>query len=298
MKPVEIKISIDADYVNYKSSNDQIFKNFQYDAANQLLFEDQIDGEIPSEISIYALKSDYSKTFKSKSRLDGGLKTVLTQADNEAVYNTTISGATLPNYDLSNRFLYNEWINSAYVNYSTAIGKVDLQLGLKAEVTKLEGNQLGNAVISDTSFTRNYASLFPTFYAATKLDSAGVHGINFSYGRRINRPYFQDLNPFISPLDKFTFYTGNPNLLPTYSHNLSLSYSFKNMINTSLSYSLVSDGIQETLEIQDSIYFSRPGNITSSQFLTLSVDGTFQIVPWYSLYVYAEAGLISFNSDL
>ncbi|MFK7786523.1 MAG: outer membrane beta-barrel protein, partial [Crocinitomicaceae bacterium] len=55
------KISVDADYVNYQSTNDQLFKNFQYNANDQLTYEDQINGEIPSEINIYALKSDYSK---------------------------------------------------------------------------------------------------------------------------------------------------------------------------------------------------------------------------------------------
>lgn len=292
------KISVDADYVSYRSSNDQAFKNYQYNENEQLIYADEISGEIPSEISIYALKSDYVKTLKGKSKLDAGLKTVLTKTDNEAIYSTTVGGVTTPNYNLSNRFLYDEWINSAYVNYSTQLGPFGIQVGLRGEFTQLEGNQLGNAVTPDTSFTRDYASLFPTFYASTKLDSAGNHGMNFSYGRRINRPYFQDLNPFISPLDKFTFYTGNPNLLPTYSHNLSLSYSFKNMINTAVSYSLVSDGIQETLEIQDSLYFSRPGNIASSQFLSLSVDGNFNVTSWYNLNVYTEIALVSFKSDL
>lgn len=292
------KISIDADYVNYKSTNDQAFKNYQYNENEILVYEDQINGEIPSEISIYALKSDYTKTLKGKSKFDAGLKTVMTKTDNEAIYSTTVAGITTPDYGLSNRFLYDEWINSAYVNYSTEIGPVGLQVGLRGEFTQLEGNQLGNAVTADTSFTRNYASLFPTFYASTKLDSAGIHGMYLSYGRRINRPYFQDLNPFISPLDKFTFYTGNPNLLPTYSHNLSLSYSFKNMINTSVSYSIVTDGIQETLEIQDSLYFSRPGNIASSQFLSFSVDVNFRVTPWYDVNLYAEAALVSFKSDL
>ncbi len=292
------KISVDADYVNYKSTNDQTFKNYQYNQNEQLIYADLINGEIPSEISIYAMKSDYTKTLKGKSKLDAGLKTVLTKTDNEAIYSTTVGGVTTPDYNLSNRFLYDEWINSAYVNYSTELGRFGLQLGLRGEYTQLEGNQLGNAVTADTSFTREYASLFPTFYASTQLDSAGNHGMYFSYGRRINRPYFQDLNPFISPLDKFTFYTGNPNLLPTYSHNLSLSYSFKNMINTALSYSLVTDGIQETLEIQDSLYFSRPGNIASSQFLSLSVDGHFSVASWYDLNLYTEVALVSFKSDL
>ncbi len=130
------------------------------------------------------------------------------------------------------------------------------------------------------------------------MDTAGLHGVNFSYGRRINRPYFQDLNPFISPLDKFTYYTGNPNLLPTFSHNFSLSYNYKNKFSTSISYALTTDGIQETLEIQDSIYYSRPGNIASSQVLSLSVNGTFKIAKWYSINAYAEGALVRFDSEL
>jgi hypothetical protein len=175
---------------------------------------------------------------------------------------------------------------------------VGLQFGLRGEMTRLEGNQLGNAQVSDTSFIRTYASLFPTFYASTKLDSAGNHGLNLSYGRRIDRPYFQDLNPFISPMDKFTFYTGNPNLLPTFSHNTSLTYSFKNLFNLALNYTITSDEIRETLEIQSGIYFSRPGNIASSQYLSLSLDGNIPIAKWYRVNGYVEVAYVQFDSEL
>lgn len=291
-------ISFDADFVNYISGNNQVFKNYQYNASDVLFYEDRIDGEIPSEINIIATKTDYSKNFKGKSKFEAGLKSAYTKTDNEAIYSNTVSGITSPDYNLSNRFLYNEWINAAYVNYATAIGKVSLQLGLRGEATRLEGNQLGNVEISDTSFTRNYGSVFPTLYASTKLDSIGKHGLNFSYGRRIERPYFQDLNPFISPLDKFTFYTGNPNLLPTFAHNLSLTYSFNNILNTTVSYAKTVDGIQETLEIQNQIYYSRPGNIASSQYLTFSIDGSYSLTSWYRVNGYAEASLVRFDSEL
>lgn len=292
------QFSIDADYVQYVSGNDQVFQNFQFDAAGNLTYKDRINGEIPSEISIYAVKTDYSKPFKNNSKFEAGLKSAFTQTDNEAIYTNTIDGVTSPDYSLSNRFLYDEWINAAYANYQIQAGKIGLQFGLRGELTRLEGNQLGNALVSDTSFIRTYASLFPTFYASTELDSAGNHGLNFTYGRRIDRPYFQDLNPFISPFDKFTFYTGNPNLLPTFSHNTSLTYSFKNMMNVSLSYSLTTDEIRETLEIQNGIYFSRPGNIASSQFVSLSVDGNIPISKWYRLNGYLELAYVQFDSEL
>lgn len=292
------KISFDTDYVKYSSNNVQVFKNSIFDNGGALTYEDQIDGEIPSTIEIYAAKTDYSKPFTDGSSFEAGLKTARTKTDNEVAYTNTIDGVTTPNYSLSNRFLYDEWINSGYVNYNRSFGPIGIQAGLRLESTRLEGDQLGNIEIPDTSFTRSYTSLFPTFYASSKLDSNGIHTLSFSYGRRIDRPYFQDLNPFIRPLDQFTFYGGNPNLLPTFSHNLSLSHSYKGVFNTSLSYSKTIDGINETLEIRDGIYYSRPGNIASGSSYTLSVDANRAITPWYNFNTYLELGHLTYDSEL
>ncbi len=292
------KISFDADYVQYKTINEQIFKNLIYGPDDIISYEDQINGDVPSDIKIYAVKTDFERPLKNGSKFEAGLKSAFSKTDNEAIYSLTINEVTEPDYELSNNFLYDEWINSGYINYKKTIGKVDIQAGLRGEITKLNGRQLGNIEKPDTSFTRNYASLFPTFYAAMKLDTAGNNSLNLSYGRRIDRPYFQDLNPFIRPLDKFTFYGGNPDLLPTYSHNISLNHSYKGFLNTSLGYSITTDGINETLEIREGIYYSRPGNISSSETFTLSVDGNFDVNKWYGINSYLELGHRKFNSNL
>jgi hypothetical protein len=291
-------IIIDADYVKYKSGSDQLFNNFIYDNANVLTYDDIINGEIPSEISIYAAKVDYTKPLNATSKFEAGIKSAFTQTDNEAIYTNTIDGVTLPDFGLSNKFLYDEWIHAAYINYNRKLGKLDLQLGLRAETTSLKGKQLGNEVQPDTNFTRTYTNVFPTFYASYQADSLGNHIMVFSFGRRIDRPFFQDLNPFISPLDKFTFYGGNPGLLPTYSNNFSLTHTYKNSINTSLNYGLTTDGINETLEIREGIYYSRPGNISTNHTLSLSVDASTDITKWYRLNTYIELGHQIFESKL
>jgi len=292
------KISLDADFVQYTSGNDQNFKNFVYNPDDILTYDDLIEGEIPSTIKIYAAKTDYTKPLNGNTKLEAGLKTAFTKTDNEAIYTNTVDGTTSPDYNLSNRFLYDEWINAAYLNLNRSFGRFDLQAGLRAESTKLTGEQLGNVERPDTTFTRTYNSLFPTFYASVKLDSAQVNSLTFSYGRRINRPYFQDLNPFISPLDRFTFYSGNPDLLPTFSHNLSLSHSYKGILNTSLSFAKTIDGINETLEIRDEIYYSRPGNIDSNTSINLSINGNFKVNKWYNINSYIELGYLKFDSEL
>ncbi len=290
--------SVDADYVSYVSGSEQLFKNYLYNNSGVLNYKDQINGDIPSQIDIYAAKADYTKQFSKLTKFEAGLKTAFTQTDNEAKYSNTIEGTTTPDLTLSNQFLYDEWINAGYLNLSHSLGKIDLQAGLRVESTKLNGEQLGNSENPPTAFSRNYTNLFPTFYASWKMDSTSNNVLNLSYGRRISRPYFQDLNPFISPLDKFTFYSGNPNLLPTFSHNLGLVYSFKSLFSVSLNYSKTVDGINETLEIRDGIYYSRPGNIASSQTLSLSFEGSIPFTEWYRLNTYLELANLKFESDL
>lgn len=291
-------IVVDADYVRYNSDADYLFQNFIYNPFGALIYTDSIDGNLPSQIEIYAAKADYTKPFANGLKMEAGLKSANTKTDNEAVYDNTINGETKPNYDLSNRFLYDEWIHAAYLNFSKTFGRVDLQAGLRVEHTQLAGNQLGNELQPGSKFDRNYTQPFPTLFAAWHLDSLDKNQLSFSYGRRIDRPFFQDLNPFVSPLDKFTFYTGNPNLLPTYSHNFSLTHSFKNIINTTLSYSKTLDGINETLEIVDGIYYSRPGNIADASSIGLSIEATLSLKKWWTMQCYASGERVHFVSDL
>lgn len=270
---------VDADYVRYISDAEQTFKNYVYTPNDLLTFQDQINGNLPSTIEIYAAKADYTQPIGEKAKFEAGIKSAFTATDNTADYRRTEGGITTPDYNLSNRFLYDEWIYAAYLNYSRSFGKVDLQVGLRGESTRLQGDQLGNPVQPDTNFTRQYNSLFPTLFALWRIDSSGKHVLTFNFGRRIDRPFFQDLNPFISPLDKFTFYGGNPNLLPTFSYNFNLTHTYRDWLNTTLSYGLVSDGINETLEISEGIYYSRPGNIATNHSLSLSVEATKAIRP-------------------
>lgn len=290
-------LSFDADYVLYKSGSDQLFQNFIYD-PNILTYRDTIKGNIPSDISIYAVKADYTKPINTTTKFEAGLKSAFTKTNNEAIYTNTVDGITTLDYRLSNNFKYEEWIHAGYLNFSKNFGKIDMQFGLRVETTTFKGQQLGNAIQPASQFNRTYTNVFPTLFTSYQADSLANHILSFSFGRRIDRPFFQDLNPFISPLDKFTFYSGNPRLLPTYSNNFSLTHTFKNRINTSFNYSLTTDGINETLEIKDGIYYSRPGNISTNHTYSLSIDGSGDIYKWYVLNAYFELGHQIYKSAL
>lgn len=291
-------VTVDLDYVTYVTRTRQSYKNDVWLPDGTNTYSDRQSGDLPSVIHIYAFKSDYIKPLRKNAKLDAGIKVSSTQTDNQAIYTITQNDVERDNYDLSNHFKYDELISAAYLNYNKGFKRLDLQAGLRLESTQLQGQQLGNAMKPASAFNRDYNSLFPTLYLSYKLGTAANHLLNLSYGRRVNRPYYQDLNPFISPLDKYTFYEGNPYLRPTFANNVSLAYSYKNLFTTTFSYNNTDNQIQETIEIREGIYYSRPGNIASSVQYNLSLEGSVPIQKWLTFNFYTEAQHARYQSRL
>ena len=291
------EFSVDADYIHYGTGNVQEFNNFTYLADNTLSQQDRLSGDLPAGIDIYSLKTDYTHPLKKGWKIDAGAKSSQTKTDNVADYFSTVNNVTKPDYDKTNHFIYKEIIHAAYINGAQEGKRWSMQFGLRAESTVSDGRQLGNAVKPDSSFKRTYTSLFPTAYLNYKLDSAGNHTLTLDYGRRINRPYYQDLNPFISPLDKFTYYVGNPFLLPAYTHNVQLSYSYRNRITIGFRYSVTLNNTNETIEIVNGTYYSRPGNIGKVTNLSGSLQGDLPLRKWLSFGFYSEVTDIHSQTD-
>lgn len=292
------KITMDADYIKYENEIDQNFKNYIYQPDNTLSEQDELRGHLPSNISIYTFKSDYTHPFKNQGKLEAGYKISYSKTDNIADYADVVDNIPVPNYDSSNHFKYDETINALYINYSQNFKRFSFQTGWRLETTISKGSQLGNIVKPASRFKKDYTNLFPTLFVSYKLDSVGNNQMVVSYGKRINRPYFQDLNPFLSPLDKFTYYSGNPYLNPSFSHNVELSYNYKSLFSTTLTYMNSEDEINETIEINDGIYYSRPGNIGKSQALSINVNSDLTINDWLSINLYSELVHTSYKSQL
>lgn len=107
-------------------------------------------------------------------------------------------------------------------NYNTQIGTYSIQAGLRVERTSSKGNLVTNGSIVE----RSYTDLFPTLFVQKKIDDSNM--ITASYGRRIGRPDYASLNPFVYYIDQYTFRYGNPFLKPQYSNAYKIGYRFKN----------------------------------------------------------------------
>jgi outer membrane receptor protein involved in Fe transport len=285
------EISADADYILYRTKGKQYSYNYLYN-ADGTPSEDPylLNGYLPANINIYTFKSDYTHPLKNDSKIEAGFKVSYVKTDNDAQYTIFDSITNKWETDLSrsNHFIYKENINAAYVNFQKQIKKFNVQLGLRVEQTISKGDQTTKEIV----FEKNYTKLFPTTYFTYKLNDNNTLGL--SYGRRIERPSYQDLNPFQYQLDRYTYQQGNPDLQPQFSHNIELSFDHKGQINVSASYTSVSDIINDVLitkkEPGDSNYttYQTTENIASNKNIGLSVNYNRKLNKWWSLNFFAN----------
>ncbi len=290
------EISANIDNIAYNSDVSQVLTNSNLQPDRTFLNQSILESFLPSRIHIKAAKIDFVTPIAAGGRFETGVKSSVVRTENIADFFDVKGQNRVPNYEFSNNFEYDENINAAYVNYSRDFKKLSVQAGLRLENTNIEGNQLGNKLTKDSTFSRRYNSLFPTFYLAYRFDSTATHQMAFSIGRRIDRPNYKDLNPFTYPIDKFTYYGGNPFLQPTFAFNVQLSHTYKNFLTTALEYSRADNVITETNEQRGNIYYGRPGNLAKQIAYGISINGTFTPFKWWTIQVYTAVMNNSFES--
>lgn len=281
-------LSFDMDYINYKSDQDQSFFNATYNAAGGLKGVQDITAQVPSNISIYAAKTDFSKALPGKAKIEFGLKTSYVTSDNEARYFDIVNGVSTVNYNSTNHFIYKENINAAYLSFNKDMRRFSVQAGLRLENTNGDGHQLGNMYKPDSAFTKHYTNLFPTAYLSYKLDSTGDNSMFFAFGRRIDRPNYQDLNPFVFIVDKFTTFAGNPFLRPQFSNDFKLAFNHKNKFILSAQYIHTSDVQIETIAQSNGVFISRNGNIGNWDYFLLSLEANLRPAKWWTFNSYTD----------
>jgi len=280
------EINIDLDYAR---NTDKSYANIYADMLNGngkgSMHSDTTRNLQPSTIDIKTAKVDYVHPLKKAAKVEAGFKFSLVETDNNARFDSLKNNAWIYDDKRSNQFLYKENINAAYINFSKQFKKVGLQLGLRGEQSNVRGNSITTARVTDTT----YFNLFPTVfvsYAANKDNQLG-----FSYSRRIQRPSYEDLNPFEIYLDRYTKMAGNPYLKPQYSHNIEVTHTFKQFLITSIGYTHTKDLITQILEVDKdpitadtSIMRYKYLNVAKSDVFNINVSIPFPITKWWNSF--------------
>jgi len=292
------EITADVDYVQYKSTSIQPLTSYYYDNMGNLTkAPDVLLGTLPTDIKIYSGKIDYTLPLKKGAKFEAGIKSSYVKTDNNARYDSVKTNYMVLDSGRSNHFVYDENINAAYVNYSRPLGKKwSAQLGLRLENTNANGiskgytynTQESRFVYTETKFKRSYSQLFPTVYLQYTANEKNQFVIN--YGRRIQRPDYEDMNPFVHFLDRYTFEQGNPNLSPQFAHNIELSHTYSGFLTTTVNYTNTTNIIQQVLEQNEvsNETFIKKANIANSKQIGLAVSANKSITKWWSANVYAN----------
>jgi hypothetical protein len=284
------EVSVDLDYAKYWNITDQLFTTTNKTAVGDVINTDYLIGKQNGSLQLYSFKADYTNPLKNKARFDAGIKSSYVSSDKDMQFYNRENDVDIFDSARSSHFLYNENINAAYINYNKELKKISFQLGLRAEHTAANGKQ----VLNSARFTRNYVQIFPTAYIDYKLNEK--HNLNLSLGRRIDRPGYDQMNPFKRLIDATTYSEGNPYLLPQLTYNTELSYSYNNAFFATATYSLTTDNITDVLvqdaETQKTVqtilnidqlnYYSL--NLTYSKRLTKWWNTNTSVLSYYGIY--------------
>lgn len=270
------ELTADVDYARYRTSRLQELSTVHLLTGRSGTL---ISGDQQGDLSILSAKADYLHPLAHQARLEAGVKFSRVSSDNDVVFRLTEGSLTTIDLNRTNRFKYDETILAGYVNWNRTYAKTNLQLGLRAEQTLAHGLQ----VVGDNGFTRQYAQLFPN--AAIKQTLSKNHELNLTLSRRINRPSYNQLNPFRIIIDPTTSGAGNPSLRPETSYNLELTHTFKGTFSTGLSYSRTTAPMIGVVQPEtDSTVISTSVNLDRQDYFALTLTAPVKPASWWQMY--------------
>jgi Outer membrane protein beta-barrel family/Carboxypeptidase regulatory-like domain len=218
-------LTFDVDYLYYYNNQPANYYTSYLDGSNKFLFQEQSSSGKLTPINVGVSSLNYSKRFSEAVKMDLGVKGTLSQFDNDVTAAMIKNGIQVKDPSLTAKYRLEESIFAAFSSFDVKLDdKTSMKLGLRYEYTNSNLGTKEQANIVD----RHYGRLFPSFYLARTFNEN--HAANISFGRRITRPTFNDLAPFVFFVDPNTFLSGNAALQPSLSNSLKLDYRFKSTL--------------------------------------------------------------------
>ena len=299
------EVNFDANYGHFDNENNQLQPNYYKDFNTNAIYDSRIYRMIsPSIIDLANMKIDYEQKFNG-GKLELGAKVSHVKTSNDFqrynMQDIKLDQKTLDSAR-SNKFTYLEKINAAYINYNKQYKGFMVQVGLRMENSNVKGKSTGlkkdvsnNYVAYDSSFERKYTDLFPS--ASVTFNKNPMNQWSLSYSRRIDRPAYQNLNPFEFKLDEYTYQKGNTNLTPQYTNTFSVSNTYRYMLTTTLSYSHVKDMFAQLIDTAErSKSFITNKNLATQDIVNLSIGYPYQ-KGIYSAYFSLNAFYSHYKAD-
>jgi len=273
-------LNANLDYLRYDNENPSYYNNNYYDEDGLFIRTENYRISKDTPINIWVAKIDYSMNISEASTLETGIKGTFSDLINDIVLEEEIGEDWILNDSVSSYADLSENILAAFsslkINFNE---RTTLNAGLRYEYTTTYLSTLEEEGVVD----RKYGDLFPTLYLSRKIDENNL--IQLSYGRRITRPTFNQMAPWVLFGDPYTFFTGNANIRPTYTNSVKGDYSYKSYI-FSLQYSHDKDPIlrfQPQLDPETNILVWTTDNIDRRETVSYTITFPFQVYDWWEM---------------
>jgi len=274
------ELSTDLDYSRFNNGSHTVLSNaFDLPGGQMLSGPFVIRGSLPSTIDIKVGKLDFTHPFSKKLKLETGVKYSDVTTDNTINYDSLQHQVYVPTLSQNNQFVYREKIAAVYSSINSQIKSVGMQIGIRVENTRSDGN----SITLKKDVKRTYTDFFPNLAYTEKLNDHNQ--IGFSYTRRIDRPGYSDLNPFRSYLDQYTYGQGNPFLKPQYTNSFEATYTYKRGTFLTLNYSHTRDVSTQilTTDTLTKVSTQTNDNLASLDSYGLTFSTPFVFSSWWTL---------------
>ncbi len=274
------RLTFDLDYANYQNSNPTDYLNQFFDSKGILTSEEEVRVGKTTPIDIYVGKLDFTRDLAEGISFEAGVKGTLSEFNNDFSVENLIADEWISDDQYTAEYTLEEKIGAAYTSLSWQITpKTGVKAGLRYEYTDSNLGTLDEPDIID----REYGNLFPSVFVSQEL--ADNQQVSVSYSRRINRPAYTNLAPFVIFLDPNTLLTGNVTLQPAFSDNFSFSYRLKSwFFNVNYGYAdNAISGFQPQVDPETNQQVNSAVNQDYRQDVGLSISFPVQVTPWWSM---------------
>lgn len=276
-------LSANGDYSNYNRHSSEVLQNNFLNAAGQtdsnpIFYQDNS----PSHITIRSASIDFKQALSKSVSFEAGIKSSGVNSDNQIIFQQKVKGGYIPVTNLTDHFIFHERIDAAYLQFDGKFNKTNITVGLSDEKTTSWSSSFnpGGQVIPDY---KDYNNIFPKVQLSQDLDKN--NRLTAFYTRNIQRPNYQDLNPFIGYVDQFYYSTGNPFLKPEYINTLEVSDFIVKKYNVSLGLVITDDYYNTIFEQNDvtKVYTNIKVNLGTRYQYLLHFNIPVDITNWWNI---------------
>lgn len=293
-------VNVDLDYGDYNNDRERFQPNQYFDASGENLLTEIVNSfDTPTDIDIYTFKVDFEeKLFGGK--LGIGTKFSRVVSDNSFLFYDVIDEEDILNDRQSNTFEYTEDVYAGYLNFARSINeKLNFTAGVRAEQTDATGDlRAFLPELQEPPVDLNYLNWFPS--AGLTWQVARQHSLALNYGRRINRPDYNVLNPFNNQLNQLSFESGNPFLRPEIVNNLELGYTYGYRYNFKIAYSRTEDQITRLIQPNDSDPRANEitwDNLAEQTIISFNVSAPIEVTKKWNAYINFSASHLDNQAD-